>query len=163
MPHAIGIVLNKLAKQALPLIRGGVTKGLSSRAISTAIKATFGKSVRRSTLLSIIKQYKNIDTIGAQLKFLPRLSRPNPLRLPTALTKLRRKYSFVVRIRGHIEGTLERIEQMITISTDTILSRGEMEDIAESVIADDGDRYPIVDTTATLLSGIQAGGKGFLP
>ncbi len=155
-------ILNALARQALPLIQGGVQRGLSSTAISDTLKTTFGKSIRRATLLNIIRRYKAVKTQGAQLKFLPRLSRPNPLRLPPALTKIRRKYSFVVRLLGNIEGTLERIEQMVTISTDKILTRAQMEDIAMSIVADNGDRYPIIDVEATLMSGVQAGPEGFL-
>ena len=162
MPVAFAAGLNKLARQALPLIQGGVSKGLSSKSISDTLKTTFGKSIRRATLLNIIRRYKNIATRGAQLKFLPRLSRPNPLRLPPALTKLRRKYSFVVRLIGNIEGTFERIERMVTISSDTILTRAQMEDIALSIAADNGERYPIVDISATLMSGVQAGEQGTL-
>ncbi len=163
MALVFAATLNKLARQALPLIRGGVSKGMSSKAISDTLKTTFGESIRRSTLLNIIRRYKNIDTVGAQLKFLPRLARPNPLRLPAAITTIRRKYSFIIRIVGNIEGTLERATQMVAVSTNEILTRIELETMGLKALLDNPEKYPIIDGIPTLISGVQAGDKGTLP
>jgi len=155
--------LNALARQALPLIRGGVTRKLSSRAISDTLKKTFGKSIGRNTLLKIIRAYKTIDSKNSQLKFLPKLSRPNPNRLPFALTKLKRKYAFVVEIKGLITGTETSIVQNLTITTNEILSRLTMENIALKIITDNAKRYKIIDVIAKLVSGLRAGPEGTLP
>ncbi len=154
--------LTKAVRTMLPLIQGGVSKGLSSRAISDTLKTTFGKSIRRSTLLALISGYKDIKTVGAQLKFLPRLSRPNPLRLPSAITTIRSKYSFIVRVIGNIEGTLERATQMVTVATNTLMTRLQLEVAALKALADNPEKYPIIDGVPTLLSGMQAGEEGTL-
>lgn len=154
--------LNALARAALPIIRGGVARGLPSRAIQGAIRTAFGKGIRNQTLLDIIRAEKGIAQLGAQLKFLSKKAIPNPFRLPAAITKIRRRYSFVVQVVGFVIQTGETRLKNITVATDTLLSRETLEALAERALID-GDSDPLDEITkSTLISGVQAGEAGFL-
>ena len=158
----VGFILKGLSLVALPIIRGGVSRGLSSRAINALIKTAFGTGIRRQALLDIIRAEKGIERAGALLKFLPRNKLANPLRMPGALTRIRRQYSFVVRVVGQIAGTGEKIIQNITIATDTNLSRGILEDMAAATVDANQARYGFELESVMLISAIRAGKPGTL-
>lgn len=162
MPIPFLSTLNALARQAYPLIKAGVAQGLSSRAIDVVLKSAFGKSIRRSTLLEVMRRESGVERIASQLKFL-RLDRlPNPLRLPPAITRLRRQYSFLVEVTGHLIDTGEIIKQHITIATDTLRTRQELQNLAINTIEGEKERYGIDIIGAQLISGKRAGDMGIL-
>jgi hypothetical protein len=100
--------------------------------------------------------------IGPVLSALGVNRRPNPLRLPPALTKIRRAFSFTVRIRGSVEDTGAPTERFVTVTSDTLLTRGEIETLADQAIETDRSRYNIVVSDILLTGGVRAGTAGLL-
>ena len=154
--------LNKAARSALPIIQGGVRAGLTSSQINTAIKTAFGRSIRRQTLLDIIRAEKGIQRTGPVLRSLGLNKMPNPARLPEAITRIRRNFAFVVEVLGEREDTGVRVTQMITIATDNILTRGRIQQLAKEVVELSKERYPIRVIAAKLISGTKKGVLGTL-
>ena len=153
--------LSLRARTASPIIRRGVREGVSSRAL-TVILQNAGLGIRRQTLLDIMRLMEGEAAIGPVLSALGINRRPNPLRLPPAITKIRRAFSFRVRVRGSIEDTGEPTERFITVTSDTLLTRGEIEAIADEAIEADRGRYNLVVSDLLLVGGVRAGAPGLL-
>ena len=100
--------------------------------------------------------------IGPVLSALGLNRRPNPLRLPPALTKIRRAFSFTVRVRGVDVETGATSESFVTVTTDTLLTRGEIEALAAQAIEVDQQRYQLVVSDLLLTGGVRSGLAGVL-
>lgn len=100
--------------------------------------------------------------IGPVLSALGINRRPNPLRLPPAITKIRRAFSFTVRVRGLEADTGASIDQFIQVTSDTLLTRGEIEALAEQAIESDLNRYNLSVSSSLLIGGVRAGAPGLL-
>lgn len=149
------------ARRASPIIRRGVREGISSRAL-TGILQRAGLGIRRQTLLDLMRLYEGEAAIGPVLSALGLNRRPNPFRLPPALTKIRRAFSFTVRVRGADIDTGLVTEQFVTVTTDTLPTRGEIEALASQAIEADLDRYQIIVSDILLTGGVRAGIPGVL-
>lgn len=153
--------LNIAARTAYPLIQKGVRAGLSANRIGSAL-ADAGMGIRRSTLLSIVKRERTLLDHSRNLRFLPFDRAPDPERLPEALTRLRRKYSYQIGVRGYIGDTGEPIQRFVTIASSTIITRRQAESAAMQMVEDDPDTYPIVIERVILDSVLRAGPAGTL-
>ena len=153
--------LSSRARRASPMIRRGVREGVSSRDI-TRILQKAGLGIRRQTLLDIMRAVGEEAAIGPVLSALGISRRPNPFRLPPALTKIRRAYSFTVRVHGTELDTGITSERFVTVTTDTLLTRGEIEALADEAIGADAGRYPLVYSNTLLVGGLRAGAPGLL-
>ena len=149
------------ARRAWPIIQRGVREGISSRAL-TGVLQRAGLGIRRQTLLDIMRLAEGEFAIAPVLSALGLDRRPNPLRLPPAITKIRRAFSFTVRVLGADSDTGLEIEQFVTVSTDTLLTRGEIEALAEQAIESDLSRYKIIVSEFLLTGGVRAGIPGLL-
>ena len=149
------------ARRASPIIRRGVREGISSRAL-TGILQRAGLGIRRQTLLDIMRLVEGEIAIGPVLSALGLNRRPNPLRLPPAITKIRRAFSFTVRVRGADLDTGIETERFVTVATDTLLTRGEIEALAEQAIESDLSRYKIIVSEFLLTGGLRSGAPGLL-
>lgn len=149
------------ARRASPIIRRGVREGISSRAL-TGILQRAGLGIRRQTLLDIMRLMEGEAAIGPVLSALGLNRRPNPLRLPPALTKIRRAFSFTVRVRGVDVETGATSESFVTVTTDTLLTRGEIEALAAQAIEVDQQRYQLVVSDLLLTGGVRSGLAGVL-
>ena len=158
-PFLLG--LSPRARRASPIIRRGVREGVSSRAL-TGILQRAGLGIRRQTLLDIMRLVEGEAAIGPVLSALGLNRRPNPLRLPPALTKIRRAFSFTVRALGTDVDTGASIEKFVTVTSDTLLTRGEIEALASQAIETDTDRYKLVVSNILLTGGLRAGAPGLL-
>lgn len=154
--------ISAAARRALPIIERGVREGLSGTAINNIIREAYGTGIRRQTMFDIIREISGIERASQQLRFVNPTKRPNFNRLPTALTKIRRKYSFVVQITGELLSTGESIIQNITVSTDSLLTRGEIESQAEDVVLNNQPQYGIAVLGSLLVKGVRAGSAGTL-
>jgi hypothetical protein len=161
MPIPLLATLSATARAAYPIIKGGVARGLSANAIQGVLRAQ-SLGIRRQTLLDIIRAENNIERAQAALRYVGLNRIPNPNRLPQALTRLRRRYSFVVEIAGRAIETGESILQNVTVSLDTVLTRGEIERLAEEAVLSNMQTYGLEIDRATLTSGLQAGIAGTL-
>ena len=153
--------LSSRARRASPMIRRGVREGVSSRQL-TSILQKAGLGIRRQTLLDLMRLYGEEAAIGPVLSALGIGRRPNPFRLPPALTKIRRAYSFTVRIHETELDTGITSDRFVTVTTDTLLTRGEIEALADQAIEVDHNRYPLVYTDTLLVGGLRAGPAGLL-
>ncbi len=158
-PFLLG--LSSRARRASPLIRRAVREGVSSRQL-TGILQKAGLGIRRQTLLDIMRLMEGEAAIGPVLSALGLNRRPNPLRLPPALTKIRRAFSFTVRALGVDVETGVASERFVTVTSDTLLTRGEIEALAEQAIEGDRDRYQLRETEFLLTGGLRAGAPGLL-
>lgn len=154
--------LSATARRAFPIIQSGVNKGLSSTAINDAIKSAYGQGIRRQTLLDIIRAQKGINQAGKNLRYVGLDKVPNLVRLQPAVTKLRRQYSFTVRIAGMLPGGIGQGEQYINISTDSAMTRRQIEQAAiDAVQSGDSGDIDIVQEVM-LVGGVRAGDAGTL-
>lgn len=158
-PFLLG--LSPRARRASPIIKRGVREGVSSRAL-TGILQRAGLGIRRQTLLDLMRLAGEEAAIGPVLSALGINRRPNPLRLPPAITKIRRAFSFTVRALGTDVDTGASVEQFVTVTTDTLLTRGEIESLAEQAIEADRGRYPFRDVEFLLTGGLRSGAPGLL-
>ena len=154
--------LNLLARQALPVIQRGVGEGLSSRAISSIIKDAFGKSIRRSTLLDVIRGIKGIEKANVQLKFIRKDRLPNVDRIPEAITRIRRNFSYKVKVEGHFIDTDIAHTEYINISSDINLTIAQIEAKALEAMEAGIKRYKLIVEKLTLDEAVKAGKLGTL-
>lgn len=160
MALPLAATISAAARRALPIIQRGVREGLSSRAINDVIKSAFGRGIRRQTLLDVMRAERGIVELAPQLKRLGRLKRPNINRLPLAVTRIRRRLSFIVQIRGFIADVGNEIIQQVTVSTDVNLTRQEIEDLAAGTIRTGQSGTMVEIEDVTLISGVRAGRPG---
>lgn len=129
MPTPFLSTLTKRARLAYPIIQRGVREGLSSRAISNTLKAG-GVGIRRNTLLDIMRRERDVWEHGQNLRYLPLDRRPNPSRLPEALTRIRRNYSYEVFVTGIDTSMGVPRGQYVTVASSKLLTRREAETLA---------------------------------
>jgi hypothetical protein len=160
---AVGILasLPASARAAYPLIQRGVREGLSSnRILEGLVKAGLG--IKRQTGLDIIRAERGVQLEGGALRNLRRTAVFNPERLPEAMTKLRRKFSFQVELRGVDLNTGENTVRLVTVSTDNAMTRNDIEAHAQAFADDDQNRYGIIIESVQLVHGLKAGAAGTL-
>ena len=149
------------ARRASPMILRGVREGISSRQLMGVLQKA-GLGIRRQVLLDLMRLYGDEVAIGPVLSALGINRFPNPMRLPPALTKIRRAYSFTVRVRGAELDTGLETEQFVTVTSDTLLTRGEIEALADQAIEADRSRYNLIVADLLLTGGLRAGTPGRL-
>ena len=118
--------------------------------------------IRRQTLLDIIRAERGVIQSGNQLRNIRRGFVPDPRRLPEAITKIRRSFSFVVRITGTDVSTGASITQNVTVALDKPLTRSQIESIAVDFIGADFERYGLNIEEVLLVEGLKAGPEGTL-
>lgn len=118
--------------------------------------------IRRTTLLEMIRVIGGVEAQAAHLRNIRPELRPDPARLPEAVTKLRRRYSFEIEVRGSLLDTGERFTRFVTVSSDSVLSRATLESMAWEMVEDASDRYGMEVDEAVLISGRKAGPIGLL-
>jgi len=155
------LTLTKTARFAYPLIQKGVRAGLASRSIAGTLSKA-GLGIRRSTLLSIMRKERSLVQHGLNMRFLPLKRFPNPLKLPTALTKLRRAYSYTIELRGRLIDTQELITRQVTVASSKLLTRQQAEKIAGSYLMDTPEAYGMELDKAQLINVVKAGEQGTL-
>lgn len=161
MPPPLLSTLSPRARTAFPIIRGGVARGLSANAIQSLLRGQ-GLGIRRTDLLSIIRAERGIEVASSQLRTLGHNRTPDPRRLPDALTKLRRAFSFEVKISGFDLSTGEDVTRFVTVTLADPLTRAQIESLGLSFIEEDMERYGLAVTDVLLVRGMKAGVEGTL-
>lgn len=123
--------LSPSAQRALPTITAGLARGLGANQIYDLLQSS-GQGYRRTNFLSDLALIRDVDQKAARLATLAGDRHPDPSRLPFALTKQLREYSFRVRVSGYNPDTGQREDRFFSISTNELLSRDEIESIALS-------------------------------
>jgi len=161
VPPPLLSTLSGRAREAYPIIKGGVGRGLTANQIQTVLRSQ-GLGIRRQSLLDIVRGVRGIEVAGARLRTLRRNFTPDPRRLPDALTKIRRAFSFEVRISGIDLSTGEDIVRHVSVSLDDPLTRSQIENIGLGFIEEELERYGLAVTDVLLTSGVKAGEEGTL-
>ena len=151
--------LSKTARAAYPIIQRGVREGLSANRLAEVLKSQ-GLGLRRESLLDIVRAERGVVESSDRLRFLNQNARPNPAHLKEALTKTRRNYTFTVELRGTNKLTGASMIQHVTVATDRLLTRSEIESAGERLGQRGSDRYGIDIDTAILTRGTKAGAEG---
>lgn len=149
------------ARRAYPIIVRGTRTGLSTREIQRLLTGA-DLGIRRQTLLDIIRREKGIEAAGAELRFVRRDRIPDPRRIPEALTRTLRSFSFKVRLRGILADTGELFERFVNVALDRPITRGAIENIAEGFVAVEAERYPFELTDVLLVEAVKGGRFGTL-
>jgi len=152
LPAAVLTRLPKSARLAYPFVKRAVSEGLSANAALKAWRES-GGAIRRQTFLDLYRTVKGVEQAGARLRNLPLHSRPNPDRLPPAVHPILRRYSFEVRLRGVDSYTGETVERYITVSSNDLLTRREIELKAEEAVERFPENYPFILESALLVGG----------
>jgi len=152
--------LNPRERTAYPFIRQGVREGLSSRQIMTVLQEHLGAGLRRQRLLELMRLETLEVNTGATLRYLRLDSTPNPARLPDALTRIRRNYSFDVEVRGSLLDTGEPYTRYVTVTTDDLMTRGSLEAAGMDAVEIEVGRYGMTAESALLVGGRRAGSQG---
>ena len=153
--------LSRAARRAFPIIRRGVREGVSANRIQRLLQ-DHGLGIRRTNLLEIVRRERGVAAAGERLRFIPKGLRPDPSRLPEALTRLLRRFSFTVRIRGSDPRTGETLERFVNVASDEVLTRGELEAQGEAFVEGAAERYQIQAPEFLLVGGVRAGEPGVL-
>ena len=153
--------LSTAARRALPLIRRGVRENMPSRAMQRALRAQ-GYPVRRQELLRAMRAIKGIQDTGPRLSSMRMDRFPNPANLPSALGPIRRNYGFVVEHRGSNPFTGVTESRFITVSSDDLMTRGDIEAWAKEVVEEEPDRYKLENAHFIIREGYKQGASGAL-
>ena len=143
--------LSASAARALPFIEHGVAQGISTTALQQSLSSA-GIGVRRQDLLDAIRAVKGAEAAADVLKSIRSDFRPNPDRLPFAVTRQLREFSFRVRVTGYDVNAGAETNRYFNISTDTNMSRDEIEEVALGYSADEENYTPFEPSNVTLIS-----------
>jgi len=105
---------------------------------------------------------RGIERSRPYLKSVPRTRRPNPERLPDAVTPIRRQYAFIVEVEGQHAQTGEVFRRFVTISTDELLAVESLEQQAVDLVNKRSRSYQMQAVSAVVATGMKAGAAGRL-
>ncbi len=159
MPPPLLETLNARQRRAFPIIQGGVARGLTGNQIARVLRLQ-DLGINNVVLQRIVRAERGVEIAGARLRSMPRHLVPDPRRLPDALHKIRRAFSFKIKIRGFDLSTGEAMEQFVTVTLDDPLTRGELENIGLQFIDAATERYGLAVTDVILDRGMKAGVEG---
>lgn len=148
--------LPRALRLAWSLVVKGVSDALTTRQMQSVLtKQKLG--VRRQTLLDAMRLIKNGFVKDKTIRLLGAKVRPPLKMIPKALTKIRRGFSYSVRIEGVIEGRFE--SRIVTLATDDYLNREEAEARVRDKMENDYWRYGAqMEVASSSLVGIRRKG-----
>jgi len=159
VPPPLISTLNDRQRRAFPIIQGGVSRGLAGNEIQRVLRLQ-NLGINNVVLQRIIRAEKGVEIAGARLRSIPRHLTPDPRRLPDALTRIRRAFSFTVKVSGFDLTTGEDFTQFVAVALDDVMTRGEIENLALGLVERDRDRYGFAVTDVILQIGVKAGVEG---
>ena len=148
-------LLTKSARQALPIIQGGVARGLSSRAITKLIVEQGLKISRSRSVLPAMRALRQLEAQGTIVSRMPGGRAVNTRRLPPAVTNLKKRYRYRVRLEG-INVLGERETKHLYVTTDDPNFTPDMiEGKAREAVAGRADNYELQEITFSVEYGEQ--------
>jgi hypothetical protein len=143
--------LSSSAARALPFIESGVSRGLSTTQIQTELSAG-GIGVRRTDLLEAVRAVRGAELAADRLKSVRSDYRPDPSRLPQAVTRQLREYSFRVRVQGYNPETGNPESRYFNVSTNELMTREDIESVALGYSVDTDVYLPFEPEQVDLVS-----------
>ena len=141
MANPLFNTLPKSARQALPIIQGGVARGLSSRAITQSILEAGIKISRGRSVLPAMRALKQLEAQGQAVKFISGSNRINTRRLPPAVTDLKKAYRYRVRLEGLDQLGQASVRHIFITTDDPNFTPNMIKDEARRAIAGRADAY----------------------
>jgi hypothetical protein len=121
-----------------------------------------GLKIANDALRDAVRLERDLVDRGSRLKFLGFDASPLASNLPEALTAIRKQYSFTVEVLGHPTGGGSDITQFVTVSTNKLLTRRQIENAARGAVEGNQGRYGFTVESVMLTGGIRAGAAGVL-
>lgn len=153
--------LSARARRAYPIVRRAVREGLSANQTQLLLQRN-DMGFRRRVLLDMFRFEKGIQLKNVPLRTLGRSRFPDPSRLGEAITKIRRAFSFQLEVSGASIQTGETLTRFVTVTTDRLMTRAELEDMAGRTVAGDTSAYELDLQAVQLVGGLRAGEAGTL-
>ena len=147
--------LPKSARQALPIIQGGVARGLSSRAITQSILEAGIKISRGRSVLPAMRALKQLEAQGQAVKFVSGSNRINTRRLPPAVTDLKKAYRYRVRLEGLDQLGQASVRHIFIATDDPNFTPNMIKDEARRAIGGRADAYGLSEIQLFLERGEQ--------
>lgn len=142
------------ATKAYDFIRSGVRQGISARAMESIIRREI-TAISRTTINQVVRGIKGNLTTVADLRFLKKGARPDPRRIQFAKSDILTEYSFTLEVNATNIDTGLRETRHMQVVTDELLSRAELDDIAQHVIDADPNRYRYKDVEFVVVDAVQ--------
>lgn len=143
--------LSPSANRALPFIESGLSRGMSTTVLQRELSAA-GIGVRRADLLEAVRAVRGATLAADRLKSVRSDLRPDPSRLPHAVTRQLREYSYKVRVQGFSPTTGQPETRYFSVATNDLLSRNEIEDVALGYSVDTEVYLPFEPNQVDLIS-----------
>lgn len=142
------------ASEAFDFIKAAHLKGISARAMEPIIRKTI-VGISRTTINRVVRGIKGIKEGVADLRFLKRGAIPDPTRIKLARSDILTEYSFTLRMDGinPFSGLLETRRTQVV--TDRLLSREDLEELAEATIEGKEGSVMFQDTVFTIEEAFQ--------
>lgn len=151
--------LSPRERSAYPIIQKGVTDGLSGNVIQRKLQDA-GLGLRRSTVRDLVAAERNIQRVGTSFSNLPKDKPIDPSRLPTAITTIRREYSFTAKVSGYLVSSGKPFVQHVTVTSDKPMSPRQIEEEAAAAVQAGKGRYGMDIVKVTVGRGVRAGVAG---
>jgi len=161
MPAGFLETFTEIGRLAYPIVQRGVREQLTTTAIIDVLKAG-GLSFRRTDMLRMVRLERGIEETSSRLRFVALDKRPDPSRLKEAAGRMRRQFSFVVEVEGRDMLTDSVLKRHVTISTDSLLTRAEIEAAAMETLEEDEYAEEFEAQKPMLVRGVKAGVFGTL-
>jgi len=146
-------------RSAYGVIKRATLEGMASRELS-ALLQSHGVSIRRQSLLTIMREIKGVTETGSRVKNIPKSKMPDVSRFREALTPIRRQYGIVFKVTAVDANTGESVKRYVTYSFDQRKSMADIERDIMDMLEGDNDTYPLIDILITAEEGYRAGPKG---
>jgi len=154
MPVPFINTLPKSVRQALPIIRGGVAQGLSSRAITRTIRDA-GIRISRGSVLPAMRALNQLEAQGRAVRYVSGSSRINTRRLPPAVTNLKRAYRYRIRLEGINPGGQAETKYIYITTDDPNFTPDMIEDEASNAIDGNAANYGLDEISIFIEHGEQ--------
>jgi hypothetical protein len=138
-------------RNAQPAIESLFARGLSGNAIQREL-SSLGLGVRRIELQAVLRDMRGASLAADRLKFVRHDRLPDPSRLAPAVWHQLRELSFKVRVQGYSPVTGEQESRYFNVSSDSLLTRGDIEGIALGYSVDDETYTPFEPQQVDLVS-----------
>lgn len=161
MALAARTILSPSSLLALPFIRSAVSSGLSANRLQVTLAAA-GYGVRRTELLTAVRQIRGEALAADRLKYVRKDRLPDPSRLQLAATTTLRQYAFTARVQGFDTAAGEQKSRYVTVSTSNLMTVGDMEELAAEITTDPEVYEPFEVESVLIVAAVRSGSRGTL-
>lgn len=145
--------LPKGARLFYPIAMKGVSQGISANSILRAYSAA-RPGLRRTVGLEVIRRIKGVEKAASAFKSLKRTVMPSVAKMPTALTRMARDYSYLTEFQA-VTSTGKTVTGNITVSSWNVITRDQAEGAALGYLDNMPENYGIESVEKIQLVGIK--------